>query len=225
MDIQGKQDRAAFYRRTVVYMPLCIITTHHTVIVQMAAPTTSAATAAVAAIQETLLWQTLIITIFFIGMILTIGNTILSIVKVCRLIAKCEKHKQEDGITIAVCDKENIAPFSFLHYIVLNRKDFTEHDAAILAHGQAHVRLHHSADVLTTDIITAFTMVQPRNMDVARRLAPSTNTEADAAVLSQNINARQYQYLLIKSCRFWQVLHCQQFQSQYPKKPNNYDVM
>jgi len=178
-------------------LPLCIITTHHTVIVQMAAPTTSGATAAAAAIQEIPLWQTLIITTFFIGMILTIGNTILSIVKVCRLIAKCEKHKQEDGITIAICDSD-IAPFSFLHYIVLNRKDFTEQDAAILAHERAHVRLHHSADVLTTDIITALQWFNPAIWMLRADLRAIHEYEADAAVLSQNINARQYQYLLIK---------------------------
>lgn len=178
-------------------LPLCIITTHHTVIVQMAAPTTSAATAAASVIQETPLWQTLAVAVFFIGMALTLGSTALSILKVCRMIAKCEKHKQADGTVIAVSD-ENVAPFSFMRYIVLNRTDFAEHDAAILAHEQAHIHLYHSVDVLATDIITALQWFNPAIWMLRADLRAIHEYEADAAVLAKNINARQYQYLLVK---------------------------
>lgn len=178
-------------------LPLCIITTHHNVVIPQMNAAAFTKSTTVADIHGTPLWQISIIIVFFIGMAVTLCSTALSFIKVWRVIAKCEKHRQTDGITIAVSNNP-IAPFSFLGYIVLNRADFIEHDAAILAHERAHIRLRHSIDVIVTDIITALQWFNPAIWMLRADLRSIHEYEADAAVLRQNINARQYQYLLIK---------------------------
>jgi TonB family protein len=84
-----------------------------------------------------------------------------------------------------------------MHYIVMNRSDYESHDAAILAHERGHIRLHHSWDLLLVDTLTALQWFNPAMWMLRSDLRAIHEYEADAAVLSQGINARQYQYLLV----------------------------
>ena len=185
-------------------LPLCVITMHETVVmdspetldmVDMAAiPDLPSATkdAPVAA-----LWPAILSTLFIIGMLVTLGHTLLSIGKVWLLIRRSERHPQPDGTTICVTGNAELAPFSWMHYIVMNRSDYELHDAAILAHERGHIRLRHSWDVLLVDTLTALQWFNPAMWMLRTDLRAIHEYEADGAVLSQGINARQYQYLLI----------------------------
>jgi TonB family protein len=84
-----------------------------------------------------------------------------------------------------------------MHYIVMNRSDYETHDAAILAHERGHIRLHHSWDLLLVDTLTALQWFNPAMWMLRSDLRAIHEYEADGEVLSQGINARQYQYLLI----------------------------
>ena len=79
----------------------------------------------------------------------------------------------------------------------MNRSDYETYDAAILAHERGHIRLHHSWDLLFVDTLTALQWFNPAMWMLRSDLRAIHEYEADAAVLSQGINARQYQYLLI----------------------------
>ena len=88
--------------------------------------------------------------------------------------------------------------FSWMKYIVLSRSDYEANDASILAHERGHIRRHHSLDLLLVDSLTALQWFNPAMWMLRQDLRAIHEYEADAAVLSQGINMRQYQYLLIQ---------------------------
>ena len=180
-------------------LPLCVITFRETIVVNAAEAQWPALTmeTATAEAEAQPLWPTLAAMVFVAGFTLMLGKMLFAVYKVVRLIRQSELHPQGNGTVIAVTDRET-APFSWMHYIVLSRNDYAEHDAAILAHEQAHVRYHHSWDVLFVDLLTALQWFNPALWLLRSDLRTIHEYEADAAVLSQGINARQYQYLLIK---------------------------
>ena len=130
-------------------------------------------------------------------MVATLANTLWSIIRITSLIKHSEQHPQDDGTMICVTGNAALAPFSWMHYIVMNRSDYETHDAAILTHERGHIRLRHSWDLVLVDLLTAFQWFNPAMWMLRSDLRAIHEYEADGAVLSQGINARQYQYLLI----------------------------
>ena len=179
-------------------LPFCIFTFHHTVVM---APLESNIVIGqpLAAIVEPSLpwWQIGIVVVFFLGVFIVVGRVVWSVVQVFRLIKHSERHPQDDGVVIAVTDKQ-LAPFSWMRYIVLNVSDFEHQDQAIMAHERAHILKRHSLDVLLVDTLTALQWFNPAMWMLRQDLRAIHEYEADAAVLSQGINMRQYLYLLVQ---------------------------
>jgi TonB family protein len=186
-------------------LPLCVITLHKTVVVEAALGTVGfdGLSAVVEAEAQAPLWQTIIIAAFFVGMVATSVYTLLSVLRVWLLISHSERHPQADGTVICVANGD-ISPFSWMHYIVLSRSDYEAQDASILAHERGHISRHHSLDLLLVDTLTALQWFNPAMWMLRQDLRAIHEYEADAAVLSQGINMRQYQYLLIQKA----VSHC-----------------
>ena len=179
-------------------LPLCVITLHETVTVE-AVPMVSVGNLQmeVAADAGPEWWQVLLPAIFIIGVVATLGHTLMSMFRILMLIKRSEKHTQPDGITICVTSNDQIQPFSWMHYIVMNRRDYEDGNPAILAHERGHIRLRHSWDLLLVDLLTALQWFNPAMWMLRQDLRAIHEYEADGEVLSQGINARQYQYLLI----------------------------
>ena len=179
-------------------LPLCVITIHETVVMQQT-PTVTIDGLQASAYEpaSTPLWQIVLPILFVIGVAAATGHTLCSLIRIIRLISHSEQHPQADGTTICVTGNADLAPFSWMHYIVMNRSDYETNDAAILAHERGHIRLHHSCDVILVDLLTALQWFNPAMWMLRFDLRAIHEYEADAAVLSQGINARQYQYLLI----------------------------
>jgi len=179
-------------------LPLCVITLHKTVRMETV-PMVSVGDLQmeVAADAGPVWWQMLLPLIFIIGVVATLGHTLTSILKVWLLIRRSEQHLQPDGTIVCVTGNAEVSPFSWMHYIVMNRSDYEEHNAAILAHERGHIRLRHSWDLLLVDLLTALQWFNPAMWMLRQDLRAIHEYEADGEVLSQGINARQYQYLLI----------------------------
>ena len=184
-------------------LPLCVITMHETVTME-AMPMMAVDDLLlddVAPMEEPVVgtpwWQILLPVLFIIGMLATIGHSLMSMFRILILIKRSEKHPQPDGITICVTGNAEVPPFSWMHYIVMNQSDFAESNAAILAHERGHIRLKHSWDLLLVDTLTALQWFNPAMWMLRSDLRAIHEYEADGAVLSLGINARQYQYLLI----------------------------
>ena len=179
-------------------LPLCVITLHETVTVE-AVPKVLVGDVQmeVAADAGPEWWQVLLPAIFIIGVVATLGHTLTSMFRILMLIKRSEKHTQPDGITICVTSDDQIQPFSWMHYIVMNRRDYEDGNPAILAHERGHIRLRHSWDLLLVDTLTALQWFNPAMWMLRQDLRAIHEYEADGEVLSLGINARQYQYLLI----------------------------
>ena len=184
-------------------LPLCVITIHETVTMEAVPLLTldelsvDDVAPVVEPVVETPLWQILLPIFFIIGMLATLGHTLMSMFRILMLIKRSEKHPQPDGITICVSGNAKVPPFSWMHYIVMNQSDYAEQNAAILAHERGHIRLRHSWDLLLVDTLTALQWFNPAMWMLRSDLRAIHEYEADGAVLSLGINARQYQYLLI----------------------------
>ncbi len=179
-------------------LPLCVLTIHREVAVQPMADIQ------IGGLQMELVdegdsspwWLWALSALFIAGAAITLLRSLYAMVQVVRLIKKSEKHPQDDGTIIAVSDHVD-SPFSWMRYIVLSRSDYASHDAAILAHERGHIHRHHSWDVLFTDLVTPLQWFNPAIWMLRSDLRSIHEFEADQEALSQGINARQYQLLLV----------------------------
>ena len=89
-------------------------------------------------------------------------------------------------------------PFSWMHYIVLSEKDYRENPTEILTHEMAHIRHHHSWDLLLADIGILLQWFNPAAWLLKQEMQSVHEYEADDAVLAAGIDAKSYQLLLIK---------------------------
>ena len=142
-------------------------------------------------------WRALAVVAFYAGIGVCLLRMILSIIGVLRVISHGERQTLPDGTVLVITDDEQ-APFSWIKYIIINRKDHDENLQEILTHERAHIRCRHSIDVLVCDVFCCLQWFNPAMWLLRRELCAVHEYEADKAVLDSGINAKQYQILLIK---------------------------
>ena len=203
-------ERETFHRlnRTIILLsvlasfilPLCIITTHE--VIQVPESTSKVHEAVTAKTQEQAFWPVLLLAIYLIGVVVKLGHTILCTCKLVRFINSCEIHPQKDGTSIAVSNQD-IAPFSWWNTIVVSRRDFEQHDAALLAHEKVHICSYHSLDILLMELVTALQWFNPAVWLIGSELRSVHEYEADATVLSHGIDIHQYLSLLMERANLY----------------------
>ena len=102
-----------------------------------------------------------------------------------------------DGSRLVVTDR-NYAPFSWRNTIVVSRRDYEENGDVIITHEQAHIRLHHSADVMIAQLFCALQWFNPAAWMLKRDLLEVHEFEADAAVLGCGYDPTRYQICLLR---------------------------
>ena len=184
-------------------LPLCVITVHKVVTVPavQSAPQAfeNAAIGTVAAVAEVSepIWPYVLCGIFALGAFGVLVMTIISIAQVISMITSGEHRILESGETLVITDAE-IAPFSWMKYIVLSHGDYESGYSQILTHEKAHIALRHSWDILFVDIITALQWFNPAMWMLKADLRAIHEFEADDAVLRSGADVKEYQYLLIR---------------------------
>ena len=193
-------------------LPLCVITIHQTVEVAPAAadvidaaqqmgdmPISAEATsqAIVPVTKQSFDWQLPLAIIYLIGVVVVLARMSLSLWRLHRMTAESEIHHLADGRQIAVSDKAK-TPFSWWNTVFLNHQDFEEGASALLTHELGHLRLHHSADVLLVELLTALQWFNPTMWMLRADLRTIHEYEADQQVLSHGFNDIQYLHLLIR---------------------------
>ena len=141
--------------------------------------------------------QTLLLALYLAGVALVLVKVVLSVLSVLRIIRQGETVSVGPVCTTVVTDRD-IAPFSWMHYIVLSRQDWAGDHRSIVLHEQAHIAMHHSADILVVDLLTAFQWFNPAIWMLRDDLRAVHEFEADDAVLRQGVAVRDYQLLLIR---------------------------
>ena len=197
-------------------LPLCVVTLHETKVVELAREAnypelviaesgTISAEDSVIATAETngmgfvkmIFGPRVIFAAFIIGLVCRLLYIANSYRQLRRMIKNSEQHSLEDGVTLAVVDLP-VAPFSWMHTIVLSRIDYEECNPSILAHERGHILLHHSWDIVFVEVLTALQWFNPVVWLLRRDLRTIHEYEADASVLSSGSDVSQYIQLLMR---------------------------
>ena len=94
---------------------------------------------------------------------------------------------------------DNFAPYSWMHTIVVSRKDYAANGPMIIAHEQAHIRLGHSWDLLLAQLCCIVQWFNPAAWLMKKELQAVHEYEADEAMLRSGCDAHQYQMKLIET--------------------------
>ena len=189
-------------------IPCIEVTTRHQVEVQQAVLSIEqlllmaeleATPADTGAVQETpaISWVQVVLLVYLAGILLLACRNIYSLICLFRLIHSGKHEKLEKGVTLVVHNQE-IAPFSWMNYIVISRKDLEENGREILIHEMAHIHHRHSVDLLVADICIFFQWFNPGAWLLKQELQNIHEYEADETVINEGVNAKEYQLLLIK---------------------------
>ena len=120
-------------------------------------------------------------------------------IRMMLIIRSAGKVSMQDGNTLYISE-QMIAPFSWMRYMVISKKDFTEDNADIIRHEQAHVAHRHSIDLTLVDMYCIVFWFNPFTWLLRNELRNVHEYQADAAVLENRNDYREYQLLLIRHC-------------------------
>ena len=135
--------------------------------------------------------------IYLLGVVAFTLRSLISYLSLAKQLRKGERQTLNDG-SILCLHEEQIAPFSWMHYIVASRKDIEESGVAILCHELGHIHNHHTFDLILTEVALILQWFNPAIWLMRRELQTIHEYEADEAVLDYGIDAKSYQLLLIK---------------------------
>ena len=141
--------------------------------------------------------------IYLVGVALMLIRLFIGIIRVetlCRLGGR----RLSDGSKLVILEGE-FQPSSWRNTILMSRNDYETDSAAIIEHEQAHIRCHHSVDVLLSQIVCALQWFNPVAWMLKHSLTEVHEYEADATVLSCGYNERQYQVSLVQAALRRQV--------------------
>lgn len=181
-------------------LPLCVITVrrevpipyevwvHATEVRSAAAPVSAAAPFP---------WAALLGGLYLAGVLAAACRMAWSLAAVVRVIRRGRRERLADGVVL-VRTPQPVTPFSWGRYVVLAETEQAEEVATILLHERAHVRLHHTWDLLFADLAGCLQWFNPAVWLLRRELCAIHEYEADRAVLEAGTDARAYQLLLVR---------------------------
>ncbi|MBO7136978.1 MAG: energy transducer TonB [Bacteroidaceae bacterium] len=105
--------------------------------------------------------------------------------------------QEEQGIRI-YCHADDVAPFSWMHSIVISQQDYDEAGREIMLHEMGHIQNHHSWDVVLLTLVQMLQWWNPLVYALGISLRDVHEYEADDYVLRQGVSAQAYQLLIIK---------------------------
>ena len=135
--------------------------------------------------------------IYLAGIVFFACRNIYSLIRLFLLLRSGRKEIFHSGIRLIIHNKE-IAPFSWMKYIVISRIDMEESGAEILAHEQAHIRACHSLDMWFAGCCAVLHWFNPAVWLLKQELQNVHEYEADESVIAHGVDAKHYQLLLIK---------------------------
>lgn len=143
-------------------------------------------------------WGDLLFLLYVAGILFLIGRHIASLVHLFGLLRRGRMQRLDDGIRLYLLPQSDIAPFSWMKYIVISEADYRENGHQIVAHEQAHISNRHSWDLLLVEVCLLAQWFNPAAWLFRQELQNIHEYEADDTVLRRGINAKEYQLLIIK---------------------------
>lgn len=143
-------------------------------------------------------WITILTYLYLMGVAFFMIRLLIGVIRVetlCRLGGR----KLNDGSVLLVCDGQ-FQPTSWRHTIIISRSDYeSDNSRMIIEHEQAHIHHRHSIDVMLAQMVCALQWFNPAAWALKRSLQEVHEYEADAAVLADGLNERQYQLCLVQA--------------------------
>ena len=143
-------------------------------------------------------WVSIITYLYLMGVVLFMVRLLIGITRaetLCRLGGR----DLPDGSKLLVCDGE-FQPTSWRRTVIMSRRDFESAESdIIIGHELTHIHCHHSIDVVIAQLACALQWFNPAAWALKRSLQEVHEYEADAAVLADGLNERQYQLCLVQA--------------------------
>ncbi len=152
----------------------------------------------------TALWVRVALLVYLVGIVFFAVRNLWSLGRLAVLLRRGRLEQLADWLpgrtenVRLVVHNRDIASFSWMRYIVLSHKDLEENGREILIHELAHIRNHHSWDLLLADLCIFVQWFNPAAWLLKQELQTIHEYEADDTVLREGVDAKKYQMLLIK---------------------------
>lgn len=143
-------------------------------------------------------WSDLLFMLYVGGILFLLGRHVVSIFRLFALLRQGKLQRLDDGTRLYLHNRSDIAPFSWMKYIVISEADYRENGRQIVAHEQAHISNGHSWDLLLVEVCLLAQWFNPAAWLIRQELQNIHEYEADDTVLRRGINAKEYQLLIIK---------------------------
>jgi beta-lactamase regulating signal transducer with metallopeptidase domain len=133
----------------------------------------------------------------FIGIILMLLRLQLHIIAYMRILGKAQLVSDEDVKIYHV--QKRISPFSFGNSIFYNPELHSESELKeIILHEYIHVRQRHTVDIIWGEILCIINWYNPFAWLIRHHIRLNLEYIADRNVLENDVDSKEYQYLLLK---------------------------
>jgi beta-lactamase regulating signal transducer with metallopeptidase domain len=142
-------------------------------------------------------WPVGLALLYLIGVVVLLVRFGVQLISLRRLIWQ-SVHEPYDDFTL-VRNQSVTSPFSFFNWVVLNPEQHAPDELdQILRHERVHVRERHSFDMLGAELVCIVFWFNPAVYLFRQLLHQTLEFSADRAVLAEGVDARSYQYNLVK---------------------------
>ncbi|MDE6668677.1 MAG: M56 family metallopeptidase [Muribaculaceae bacterium] len=139
----------------------------------------------------------LLIMIYLAGIIVMTVYSLSAVMSLRRIISNGEK-EQFGRWTLVITDRNEVAPFSWMSYIVISRKDYDSYTEAVICHELRHLELRHWMDMLLAQIVVILQWFNPAAWLMRDEFRNVHEYQADEAVIRSGADIKEYQMMLIK---------------------------
>ena len=144
-------------------------------------------------------WVLSVALLYIIGVVFTLCIRVFQLIRIGRIIRSGSLWREKQGFATVYCHIGNVAPFSWMHNIVISESDYqAEGSREILLHEKAHILCRHSLDILLLTLVETLQWWNPIVYLLGSSLRDVHEYEADDHVLQQGISLHNYQNLLVK---------------------------
>ena len=178
-------------------LPVCVITIKREIVLPAMTSSVVNSTGVLSETNQPVVWLTILGVVYILGVVVSLGSMCWSLLRLQKVFKQGEWKELEGGMHLILMD-DKTSPFSWGKFIVMSREDWELAGSTILLHEQAHIRLHHTWDILLTDILGAAQWFNPAMLLLRQELRGLHEYEADAEVLRSGVAPKDYQLLLIR---------------------------
>jgi hypothetical protein len=147
---------------------------------------------------ESNIWNTLLISIYILGLVLSFTKLVREILSLDKIIKKSTKFLYKNTPLFLTNKKTN--PYSFLGFIIMNKKEFENHglSSLVFEHEKIHIQQKHSLDNIFLEIIKSIFWFNPFYYLLEKEIKLNHECLADNITIQKFPNKKgEYQRLIL----------------------------